>query len=261
MQRPRNLGVALATATVGVTAFILLTLGCAGEPEATPESTLAPESEVQPARSGAEDTEGDAKAPGVFLPGLEPELEEEVGRLAEKMSPPAEPAVREEIGRQLEAFAQEGRFVEREGRRVSVVSVAYERLRAIGNPALPDLMRAVLNSEPKVRSRALNAIYQITQPQKAEGVYLPLFARSLWDKAPEVRTCALAQIGNLALAAAKAGNAASLEAAVAWLRRGLDDPDPRARYIAGEFLWRVGRKDLVPHELLEQGVGTEQVGG
>jgi hypothetical protein len=91
---------------------------------------------------------------------------------------------------------------------------------------------------------------------------LPIFARSLEDTSAAVRTAAVSQIGNLCIDLSHEKRQAELEISIEFLAAALEDESDLAKYAAGEYLLRLGRRDMVPERLMrELGLGEEKVGG
>lgn len=166
-----------------------------------------------------------------------------------------------EVKISIEALADR-RTVEKNGVKQKASMLATTKLKALGEAALPDLIRATEHAKPDVRARSLGIVFDISRKSKISTDLLPVYVRSLRDRSKTVRKSAASQIGNLCVMLAYRKREAELQKAMKFLLEALNDDSQEVQYVAGEYLVRLGRKELVPRRLIdEKGLGEENVGG
>lgn len=182
------------------------------------------------------------------------EAEQGVRRLKEKLRAPADEATRERTDSLIKDFARDHEYVEINGEKHSLSTVAVWELQKIGESAIPRLIDAAASEKNPVRVRqyALGMIYRLSRDDNSKLVEcLPVFVRSTHDKNPEVRGVAVSQIGLMAIRANRKGGI-EIDPLIAHLVRALGDEDKGVRRGAGQYLYNIGREDLIPKKLMEE---------
>ena len=215
---------------------------------------VVPGAQTTPRRTGtnrsqeAQGTQGSAimsgVPPGLLREVLKIEADVAADPSATEKALPTEPQIAELIG----SLGKTHEFVTVEGGEVRRSDWASGQLRTMGYSALPALLSAVRTPLPAVRQRALSVIFMISEDIGNQGKYIPVYALSLWDKDPKVRGTAAAQLGNVGIQLQ-----GQLQMTAGYIHRTFrEDPDKGVSYIAGEFLYRMGREDLLSEEALAQ---------
>ena len=232
MRRPRISTLAGMITTVGLVLALVLTYACRET-----------------------DVESQQPAETVFLPTLDPEIERAVQRVKQKSAIHIDEATRENVHQAINELAHTHEYVEINGHRAAVSSQAMARLRKIGQPAIPQLVDAAATHDSRlVRQHALGTIFRLTKTEDTNLIeYLPVFVRSMWGRNPGVRGTAVAQIGQMASQFYRRKRQRELERAIPYLAKALSDEDKGVRIHAASCLLRIGRRDLVPEELIEKG--------
>lgn len=190
------------------------------------------------------------------------EAERRVKELKQKIVVPIDDATREKIDGLVNDLALEHEYtVEFKGQKYSVAWKAGGDLRRIGKAAVPQLIDAAANhNNPKVRQSAVSIVYGLSEKRNDIKLLecVPVFARSMYDEDVEVRGTAMCQIGNMARLFYRRGRHEQLEQLIPYLVKALRDKEERMRSAAAGYLFRVGRKDLIPEELITKyGIGQE----
>ncbi len=183
------------------------------------------------------------------------EAEQRVQLLKEKITVPIDEVTREKINTLTNDLAHAHKFVEINGESQSIRSIANRQLREeIGERAVPQLIDAAANHSSRgVRQTALDIIYDLHQDDDSKLMeYLPVFVRSMEDVDSKVRGTAVAQIGKMARRFHFYKRQKELEQLIPYLVKALSDKDKGVEIIAGAFLFRIGRRDLVPQELIKK---------
>jgi len=180
--------------------------------------------------------------------------QERVEHLKAKQAVPLDPTTRKKIDGLINELARSRDYsAEIHGEKVSVGTRANWELRQIGKPAMAQLIDAAgAHADRRVRQYALGIIYNLSREENSDLLCcLPVFARSMYDEDPKVRGTAVAQIGEMARAFHRTKRQKELERLIPYLKQGLNDKVVDVRIYAGEILWRIGKKNLVPEELVE----------
>ena len=189
------------------------------------------------------------------------EAERQVEELKKKITIHIDEETREKVDELIKELSLEHKFVEIEGQTSSVANEANAKLRRIGRVAIPQLLDATVeDSNPEVRQRAVAIIYMLIKGGEGSKVleYLAVFVRSTYDENVEVRGTATAQIGNMARRFYREKREKEVDLLLPYLLKALGDEEERMRVYAAEILYRTGRKNLVPEELIKKhGIGTE----
>lgn len=182
------------------------------------------------------------------------EAEQRVRELKKKVSISIDEGTREKIHTFTSDLTREYEFVEVNGEKLSMSTLAFRELRKIGEPAIPQLIDAAANhSDPVVREYAVGVTHLICQDLDANVMeFLPVFVRSMWDKDARVRVSAVAQISQMASRFYRRKREKELEQLIPYLVKALGDKDYIVQIVAGETLFRIGRRDLVPQELIKK---------
>jgi len=183
------------------------------------------------------------------------EAERRVQELKEKVKVPIDKETREKVDELIKELALEHKFVEIEGQTSSVANEANAKLRRIGRVAITQLLdAAVEDSNPEVRQRAVAIIYMLIKGGEGSKLleYLPVFVRSTYDEDVEVRGTATAQIANMARRFYKRKRQQELDQVIPYLVKALGDKEGRTQALVGNTLFTIGRKDLVPEELIKR---------
>lgn len=181
------------------------------------------------------------------------EADRRVQELKQKIKLPDE-AMREKIDSLINDIREDHKFVEVNGQKEAISTVAVWELRKIGEPAIPQLIdAAVTHNDVPGRQWALNIIHHFYEERGAKAMeYLPVFVRSMYDKDPNVRGTAVAQIVDMARRFHRRKQQKELEQVITYLIKALDDENEGVRTFAGGVLYSIGRKELVPEELIRK---------
>jgi hypothetical protein len=119
---------------------------------------------------------------------------------------------------------------------------------------IPQLIdAAATHQNPSVRERALGIFFMIASDKDDNLIqYLPLFVRSMSDKDACVRAVAAGQVGNMAIHFRSHNDEEKVQQCIPYLIRALKDESECVRASAGHSLFRLGKKDLVPQELIQK---------
>ena len=182
------------------------------------------------------------------------EAERRVKQLKQKITVPIDGATREKIKQLTDDLAREHEFTDVNGKKYVVSTVAIWELRKIGQAALPQLIDAARDhNDPIVRQYSLGVISYIYKDQKGELMeVLPVFVRSFWDKEKVVRETAVVVITSMARGFFRQKREKELTQLIPYLVKSLHDQDEFVQATAAEGLYRIGRKDIVPKELIEK---------
>lgn len=183
------------------------------------------------------------------------EAERQVRELKEKITLPIDEATREKINSLTNDLEHNEEYtVEINSQKYTLATKANWDLRKIGEAAIPQLIdAAATHKSTSARQYALAIIYDLNVRDDNDLLqYLPVFARSMYDRDPEVRGTAMSQIGNMAIAFRRHKRQKELEQLIPYLVKGLRDREERMQLAAGEYLFQIGRKDLVPEELAKK---------
>ncbi|MHC4568843.1 MAG: HEAT repeat domain-containing protein [Planctomycetota bacterium] len=191
---------------------------------------------------------------GVFLGQLDPKIVEAVEEIKEKNRIPIDGSTQDRIENVTNDIGQEFEYVDVDDRKVPLSTKASWGLREIGKAAIPQLIDAVArHQDPSVRQHALGTVYMIVMEEDENLIeYLPLFVRSMSDKEAGVRIVAAGQIGNMAIHFRSQNDEEKIQQCMPYLIQALKDQDERVRACAGHRLFRLGRIDLVPQELIDK---------
>ena len=184
------------------------------------------------------------------------EAERRVEELKEKIKVPIDEETREKIDGLVNDLARDHEYtVEVNGRKYSVAWKARGDLLRIGVAALPQLIdAATAHNNPSVRQDAVGTIYLGIKHAGDDKVleYLPVFVRSTYDEDVEVRGTATAQIANMARRFHSRKRQKELDQVIPYLVKALSDKEGRTQALVGDTLFWIGRKDLVPEELIKK---------
>jgi HEAT repeat protein len=128
-------------------------------------------------------------------------------------------------------------------------AAAARWLEAIGAPAIPYLIDAAATEEPPIaRQYALAILQRIAHKGDRLAEFLPVFIRSLSDRAPAVRCAAIDQIGITAEQLRSNDQVDELDVVIPYLVKCLRDEDETVRRQAASCLIQMDREDLVPSD-------------
>jgi len=174
--------------------------------------------------------------------------------LKQGLALPIDESTRQKVYNLTNDLAREHEYISVSGKKYSLSTKACWDLREIGEAAIPQLVdTAASHTSGNARQSALALIYDLTKTQDMRPLkYLPVFAQSMYDKDPKVRGTALAQIREMARRFHRNHQQKELDQVMPYLIKALGDNDEGVRHVAGDGLFRLGRKDLVPQELIEK---------
>lgn len=190
----------------------------------------------------------------VFLVQLDPKIEEAVERIKEKNRISIDDSTKDKIENLTNDLAKQHEWVDVDGTKVPLTTKASWDLREIGKAVIPQLIdAAATHQDPFVRERTLGTVFIIaTKKDKNLIEYLPLFVRSISDKDAGVRMAAAVHIGNMAIHFRSQNDEEKVQQCMPYLIQAMKDENERVRASAGHGLFRLGRKDLVPQELIDK---------
>jgi len=184
------------------------------------------------------------------------EAERQVQELKEKIKVPIDEETRKKIDGLVNDLARDHEYTaEFNGQKYSVAWKARGDLLRIGDAALPQLIdAAAAHNNPSVRQDAVGTIYLGIKGAGDDKLleYLPVFVRSTYDKDVEVRVTAMGHVGNMARLFYRRERHEELEQLIPYLAKALRDKEERMQSVAAGNLFRVGRKDLIPEELIDK---------
>ena len=182
------------------------------------------------------------------------EAERRTERLKQKITVPIDGATREKIKQLTDDLAREHEFTDVNGKKYVVSTVAIWELRKIGEAALPQLIDTARDhNDPTVRQYSLGVISYIYKDQKGDVMdVVPVFVRSFWDKEKVVRETAVVVIASMARGFFRQKREKELTQLIPYLVKSLHDQDEFVQATAAEGLYRIGKKGLVPKELIEK---------
>ena len=184
------------------------------------------------------------------------EAERQVEELKQKIAVPIDEETREKIDGLVNDLAREHEYtVEVNGRKYSAAWKAGGDLLRIGDAALPQLIDAARNHKnPSVRQDAVGTIYSGIRGAGDDKLleYLPVFVRSTYDEDVEVRGTATAQIASMARRFYGRKRQKELDQVIPYLVKALGDKEGRTQFLVGDTLFQIGRKDLVPEEIIKK---------
>jgi HEAT repeat protein len=211
-------------------AAMLLVTSCAQEAQRTQEDSMQP---VETA----------------LVPDAAPDLEQEVRNLQQRTRVPVDEGTRQRIAQLIGELAGRHESADTGAGSMVAKAAAARQLEAIGAPAIPYLIDAAATQEPPIaRQYALAILQRLAQKDDRLTEFLPVFVRSLSDRAPAVRCAAIGQIGITAEQLRGIGQGDKLDVAVPYLVECLRDEDETVRRQVASCLIRMNREDLVPSD-------------
>lgn len=138
------------------------------------------------------------------------------------------------------------------GKKRRVSTLAAQELMPLGEPALPQLIAATEDVNPRVRAHALDVIYQISSSSDLIADVLPVLLRSQLDKSDKVRTAATALIGQFCVKLWRNKEIGELETIVKHLENALNDDSKEVQLTAGAYLFSIGKQSLVPQHIVDE---------
>jgi len=182
------------------------------------------------------------------------EAERRVKQLKQKIAVSIDGATHEKIKQLTDDLAREYEFIDVNGEMRCVTTMAIWELRKIGQAALPQLIdMARDHNDPTVRQYSLGVISYIYKDQKGDVMdVVPVFVRSFWDKETIVREAAVGVIASMARGFYRQRRDDELKQLIPYLVKSLHDRDEVVQSTAADGLYRIGKKDLVPKELIKK---------
>lgn len=196
----------------------------------------------------------------VFRTSVDPKLRDQIDEFCETIrAKELTPALEAQITNLIKGFKNKGRIKVR-GEEMWARDKVLKDLRDIGTPTIPLLERALTDKDPLIRDGAIIALNYVIRVKKAtrRGSYIssvkdciPIFIRSLNDVDQGVRRGAIAYLANIAF-----WERDLKPLIVPHIVKMLDDASHPVAYQAAVSLVKLGKRDLVPENLLKE-VGNE----